>query len=357
MLVAWNMSGKAGLHPGEFSLKYPLLAMAALCVGVCPAVLAAQPNQMNVAFAAESETPAPGKVTMLVLKMQPKPGWHGYWRNPGQSGGPMRLRWTGPKGVKFGEPLWAAPIAQQSIGLTNYIMPGEYTLLVPMTVPKDMVLGTNFSVSMDMLLFVCTEGMCSSQKVEGSVDLVAGGGQPSAIGGPMASEARKALPRQAKASVAASGGETSIVLHGTSLDPERTRIFLADTSAPVDAQKGPASRAGDDLRIDLKWRAGSVVEGIASDGRTAVSFVARPSRVLEDHAGLPASTQPVVAAAPVQPRAALTASAVLHDHGTERPSASQGEAGKGVPLQLAIGGLMLLSTASAAFALQRRRIG
>lgn len=357
MLAAWNMSGKAGLHPGEFSLKYPLLAMAALCAAACPSGLAAQPNQMQVAFAAESETPAPGKVTMLVLKMQPRPGWHGYWRNPGQSGGPMRLRWTGPKGVKFGEPLWAAPIAQQSMGLTNYIMPGEYTLLVPMTVPKDMVLGTNFSVSMDMLLFVCTEGMCSSQKVEGSVDLVAGGGQPSAIGGPMASEARKALPRQAKASVAASGGETSIVLHGTSLDPERTRIFLADTSAPVDAQKGPASRAGDDLRIDLKWRAGSVVEGIASDGRTAVSFVARPSRVLEDHAGLPASTQPVVAAAPVQPRAAHTASAVLHDHGTERPSASQGEAGKGVPLQLAIGGLMLLSTASAAFALQRRRIG
>lgn len=351
------MSGKAGLHPGEFSLKYPLLAMAALCVAACPSGLAAQPNQMNVAFAAESETPAPGKVTMLVLKMQPKPGWHGYWRNPGQSGGPMRLRWTGPKGVKFGEPLWAAPIAQQSMGLTNYIMPGEYALLVPMTVPKEMILGTNFAVSMDMLLFVCTEGMCSSQKVEGSVDLVAGGGQPSAIGGPMADEARKALPRQAKASAQMGDGETRIVLHGTSLDPARTRIFLADTSAPVDAQKGPATRAGDDLRIDLKWRAGSVVEGIASDGRTAVSFVVRPGRALVDHVGLRASTQPAIAAAPAQPKAVLTASAMLHDDGTESPSASQGEAGKGVPLQLAIGGLMLLSSASAAFALHRRRIG
>ena len=351
------MSGKAGLHPGEFSLKYPLLAMAALCVAACPSGLAAQPNQMNVAFAAESETPAPGKVTMLVLKMQPKPGWHGYWRNPGQSGGPMRLRWTGPKGVKFGEPLWAAPIAQQSMGLTNYIMPGEYALLVPMTVPKDMILGTNFAVSMDMLLFVCTEGMCSSQKVEGSVDLVAGGGQPSAIGGPMADEARKALPRQAKASAQMGDGETRIVLHGTSLDPARTRIFLADTSAPVDAQKGPATRAGDDLRIDLKWRAGSVVEGIASDGRTAVSFVARPGRALVDHVGLRASTQPAIAAAPAQPKAVLTASAMLHDDGTDSPSASQGEAGKSLPLQLAIGGLMLLSSASAAFALHRRRIG
>lgn len=357
MLAAWTMSGKAGLHPGEFSLKYPLLAMAALCVAACPSGLAAQPNQMNVAFAAESETPAPGKVTMLVLKMQPKPGWHGYWRNPGQSGGPMRLRWTGPKGVKFGEPLWAAPIAQQSMGLTNYIMPGEYALLVPMTVPKEMILGTNFAVSMDMLLFVCTEGMCSSQKVEGSVDLVAGGGQPSAIGGPMADEARKALPRQAKASAQMGDGETRIVLHGTSLDPARTRIFLADTSAPVDAQKGPATRAGDDLRIDLKWRAGSVVEGIASDGRTAVSFVVRPGRALVDHVGLRASTQPAIAAAPAQPKAVLTASAMLHDDGTESPSASQGEAGKGVPLQLAIGGLMLLSSASAAFALHRRRIG
>jgi DsbC/DsbD-like thiol-disulfide interchange protein len=349
------VSGRAAR--GIITLKHSLLAMAALCAAACPSVLAAQPGQMNVSFAAESETPTPGKTTMLVLKMQPKAGWHGYWRNPGQSGGPMRLRWTAPKGVKFGEPLWAAPIAQQSMGLTNYIMPGAYSLLVPMTVPKDMALGTSFAVSMDMLLFVCTEGMCSSQKVEGSVDLVAGVGEPSTIGGPMVTEARRAIPKQVKATAIAGAGETMLSLQGAGLDPARTRIFLADSAAPVDAQKGPATRAGGKLSVSLKWQPAGPFEGVASDGVNAVSFVARPQQAViadeVDHRGAVVSADAVEA----QPKAVLTAAAAMHDDAM--PKAEPGKPGDepGLPLGMAVSGLVLLGVASSAFALHRRRIG
>jgi DsbC/DsbD-like thiol-disulfide interchange protein len=38
------------------------------------------------------------------------PGWHVYWRNPGDSGGPPRVRWTRlPPGWSAGEIEWPAP--------------------------------------------------------------------------------------------------------------------------------------------------------------------------------------------------------------------------------------------------------
>lgn len=294
---------------------------------------------------------------MLVLKMQPKPGWHGYWRNPGQSGGPMRLRWAGPKGVKFGDPLWAAPIAQQSMGLTNYIMPGAYALLVPMTLPKDMAMGSSFSVSMDMLLFVCTEGMCSSQKVEGSVDLVAGAGEPSAIGAPMVNEARKGLPKQVKASASVLEGQTNLVLHGTSLDPARTRIFLVESKAPVDAQTGPATRAGRDISVSLNWQPEAAFEGVASDGNSAVAFVAHPQMVVTAKGASEPLAKSDSVTVPGQPKAVLTAAATLYDLGTEQKLKADAEEGKGLPLGVAISGLVLLITAFSAFAMHRRRVG
>ena len=49
------------------------------------------------------------------------PGWHLYWRNPGDSGLPTELRWRG-EGVKFAPVAWPAPSAfQEADGeLTTY---------------------------------------------------------------------------------------------------------------------------------------------------------------------------------------------------------------------------------------------
>lgn len=233
-----------------------------------------QTGQMSVAFAAESERPAPGSTTMLVLRMTPRPGWHGYWRNPGESGGETKLEWDAPKGVVFGRPLWSAPIASEALGTTSYVMEGAYSLLVPMTVPKDIVVGREFTVGVDVLLFVCTEGMCSSQKVKGSVDLVAGDGSPSEVGSPMIVQARAELPRRVKADAVLSKDGVVVTVAGV-LDPAKARMFVADPSSPVGAQKAVAKVAGG-TAFELGWRPTGAFEGVVSDGRTSLTFTARP---------------------------------------------------------------------------------
>lgn len=248
-----------------------LLATASL---VTPSVVSAQAQsgQMSVAFAAETERPAPGSTTMLVLRMTPRPGWHGYWRNPGESGGETRLDWDAPKGVTFGRPIWGAPVASSALGMTSYVMDGPYSLLVPMTVPRGIVAGREFTVGVDVLLFVCTEGMCSSQKVRGSVDLVAGDGTPSPTGSPMVAQARGELPTRGEARAVLSGDGMVVTVSGE-LDPARARMFIVDPASPVGAQKA-ASRVVGGTAFDIAWRPSTRFEGIVTDGTRSISFTA-----------------------------------------------------------------------------------
>ncbi|MEW6167962.1 MAG: protein-disulfide reductase DsbD domain-containing protein [Pseudomonadota bacterium] len=85
-----------------------------------------------------SETTAlqPGE-NWVALRMRPEPGWHVYWRNPGDSGIATKLQWQLPPGVSAGEIHWPYPHPESLGELTNYGY-GEETLhLVPITVSAD----------------------------------------------------------------------------------------------------------------------------------------------------------------------------------------------------------------------------
>jgi DsbC/DsbD-like thiol-disulfide interchange protein len=45
----------------------------------------------------------------LGLHFQLEPGWHIYWKNPGDAGQAPRIHWTSPSGVDGGEIDWPAP--------------------------------------------------------------------------------------------------------------------------------------------------------------------------------------------------------------------------------------------------------
>ena len=68
----------------------------------------------------------------LGLLLQHQPGWHTYWKNPGDSGLPTELRWNLPEGLQTSAVHWPTPHKIKIGRLANFGY--EDTVLLPVTV-------------------------------------------------------------------------------------------------------------------------------------------------------------------------------------------------------------------------------
>ncbi|KAK0349663.1 hypothetical protein LTR94_032190, partial [Friedmanniomyces endolithicus] len=62
----------------------------------------------------------PGSTAVVAIRQKIKPGWHTYWRNQGDSGGPTTLTWALPSDLTPGDILWPLPERQRLQSLMNY---------------------------------------------------------------------------------------------------------------------------------------------------------------------------------------------------------------------------------------------
>ncbi len=77
---------------------------------------------------------APGEPLWLGLRITHQPGWHTYWKNPGDSGLPTELTWQLPAGLDPGEIAWPVPEKIRVDTLANYGYEGTVLLPVPLQV-------------------------------------------------------------------------------------------------------------------------------------------------------------------------------------------------------------------------------
>ena len=101
-----------------------ILAVLAPTVHASAAVEPAFGAQRTERIAAElvpmTQWATPGSTVVVAVRQDIQPGWHTYWRNPGDSGGATTLDWTLPAGVKADPILWPLPTRQRLLGLMNY---------------------------------------------------------------------------------------------------------------------------------------------------------------------------------------------------------------------------------------------
>lgn len=81
------------------------------CVLFGVGISAAPVNSGNVEaeLIAEVNSIKPGESFWVALKQKIRPGWHTYWRNPGDSGAPTKLQWDLPAGFSASEIHWPYP--------------------------------------------------------------------------------------------------------------------------------------------------------------------------------------------------------------------------------------------------------
>src|SRR5215472_9751611 len=116
------------------------------------------PNDLVIPeLVAETASAAPASTLWVDLHLQIKPGWHVYWRNPGDSGLPTAIDWNLPPRFSAGSILWPTPEHFVQNGIGNYGYAGSANLLVPLAPPKQLATGQTANVEADPSWLVCAD--------------------------------------------------------------------------------------------------------------------------------------------------------------------------------------------------------
>ena len=120
-----------------------LLPVLLLCGFSFTAAAALPGNKTQARLLLSAETARPGETVMAGIELRMPPGWHTYWRNPGESGvgKPTTVEWELPPGVTAGEILWPPPERFLETEFTTYIYHGQAVLLVPLKLATDLPKG------------------------------------------------------------------------------------------------------------------------------------------------------------------------------------------------------------------------
>lgn len=140
----------------------------------------ARKNHTRVQLLSSVKTIRPGMTFTVGLLMKMDPGWHTYWKNPGEAGLPTEVKWTLPKGFGAGEIKWPLPHKYNESGeVQTYGYAEENMLLVDITAPTDIASGSTVTLRADVEWLEC-ERIClpGSASVELKVLVTGDGPKP-----------------------------------------------------------------------------------------------------------------------------------------------------------------------------------
>jgi DsbC/DsbD-like thiol-disulfide interchange protein/cytochrome c biogenesis protein CcdA len=226
----------------------------------------------------------PGKTLTVAIHFTPEKGWHGYWKNPGDAGYGMDLKWHLPDGWSAGEPEYPVPQTLEIAGLMNHVYEKDYAVLVPLSVPQGAVSGPT-PIALDAQWLTCTEQICVPEKATLTAVIPPAG---HAVSDARFDKWRAAipalLPERSAFQLTPQALRIAIPLPA-SLDLQNPHVFVAETQLVDYAAPQAFSRKGDTLIVEIprKGLAKSVasVSGILKiDGSgQGVRFVAAPGPV------------------------------------------------------------------------------
>ena len=123
------------------------------------------------------------------LEFRFAPGWHGYWRTPGDAGLPPVIDWSGSDNVSRADVAWPAPARLVVQGLQNSVYEGRVVLPVSLVLKAP---GKASVINVSVGYAVCSN-VCVPLQADLSLSLPAGSAAPSPEA-PLIAAARAAVP-------------------------------------------------------------------------------------------------------------------------------------------------------------------
>ncbi|WP_395826822.1 protein-disulfide reductase DsbD family protein [Elstera sp.] len=273
-------------------MGYPLSIVKRFCWAVLLSLLVAGGARAastdwqgdgNAAVRLLTATEAVGGVDRVTLALEFRfaPGWHGYWRTPGEAGLPPTLDWTGTQNLISADPRFPPPIRTTLLGIETFAYKAGLVLpidakLLDGSQPLPLKLGVDY--------LACAE-ICVPYRADLALTLAPGAASPA----PEAALIAAALAKLPLTSAPAGLTVTAAVLHGDAL--RLTLAFTEPLSAAEQAGldlflEGPGSLtaprpqvsgSGDRLVLETPLR-GVSADAVLKDGLTA-TLVAGERRI------------------------------------------------------------------------------
>lgn len=136
------------------------------------------PHEAMARLLVDQTALVPGEKVRIGVHLQPDPGWHAYWKAPGETGEPMTIEWTLPDGTTTTEPVFPVPERFNASGIISFGYPGSVLLYTEATVPDGLAEGP-VTLGAQAGWLVC-EDQCIKGEVELSTEIsVAASAEPS----------------------------------------------------------------------------------------------------------------------------------------------------------------------------------
>src|SRR3954463_2276686 len=108
---------------------------------------------------ADTAAVSPGKPFTVGLLLHMVPGWHTYWKFPGDAGIPTEIKWKLPSGWKAGEIQWPIPLKLDEPGDIQIYGYHDEVLLMQEITPSSSVGEAALQLTADASWLVC-EKIC-----------------------------------------------------------------------------------------------------------------------------------------------------------------------------------------------------
>jgi thiol:disulfide interchange protein DsbD len=151
----------------------------------------------DAALVTDAAALRPGEPFDVALRLTMDPGWHSYWRNPGDSGLPTEIAWTLPPGFEADPVRWPYPERIEVTPFVSYGYSDEVLLPVRITPPAELSAG-EVTLEGKATWLICAD-VCLPAEGEVRLTLPVGEGSAADAGAAVAMEAARArLPLESR---------------------------------------------------------------------------------------------------------------------------------------------------------------
>ncbi|MBL4590283.1 MAG: thioredoxin family protein [Alphaproteobacteria bacterium] len=146
-----------------------ILVIGGVSVANAQTKLTAEKAHVRIKLISSVDAVVAGQSFDVLLEKNIDDHWHTYWKNPGDSGFPIQVKWSAPENVEMSELKWPVPHALDVQGIMNFVHEGQVHLVATVTIPEDYN-AESFSLKVNADLLVCKE-ICIPESDEAIFEL------------------------------------------------------------------------------------------------------------------------------------------------------------------------------------------